>query len=529
MKKLVALFLCLSLLLSGCGKNDLSEEEGSTLPSQEEELTKEEGFEDQDPSESSAQQDSTFGLSYLPKYGLNPYTCNATVNRGLFSLMYESLFVVTQNFTASPVLCESFESTGGGTLYRFKLLPNACFHDGTPLSSEDVKASLRAARKSSLYAERLDHIAAIETPDSSTIELTLDTPYENFALMLDVPIVKASTVEGVRPVGTGAYYFKDQLLVRNPYWWKESHGVLSMDSIALSVADDSNDLRNQFEFGSTDLVYCDPNSTAAIGFRCDFEVWEAPTTIMHYLGFNLQRGWFMDEAFRSAVTYALDRDRYVNEAYGGFAVPTPLPCSPYSPFYDEQLAESHDYSPTKFQEALTNSGILTSSQYEGHSGTFLVCLDDPARVKMANLICDTLNEAGLRLTVNALERKQYEAALENHSYDVYLGEIRLTADFNLASFLKQGKSSQFSSSSTASLIALCTGALANSGTYSELYRKLLDAAPICPLVFKSHAVYVTRGKITNNTPGVDLIFHDRAQERSLADAYQTYREEEPAA
>ncbi|MBQ2446104.1 MAG: hypothetical protein II272_06635, partial [Oscillospiraceae bacterium] len=202
-------------------------------------------------------------------------------------------------------------------------------------------------------------------------------------------------------------------------------------------------------------------------------------------------------------------------------------CSPYSPFYDEQLAENHDYSPAKFKEALELSGILTSPLYEGHNGIFLVCLDDPARVKMANEICKTLNEAGLRLTVNALERKKFDEALKNRAYDVYLGEIRLTADFNLTELLKQYKNATFSAITTTALTALCSGALANSGSYTELYRRLLEAAPICPLVFKSHAVYVTRGKITNNTPGVDLVFHDKTQERSLADAYQTYREEEP--
>ena len=526
MKKLLALLLCLCFLLSSCGKNPEHTDPNTTEPTEESsELSG-------DASEESEEQigkvpDESFGLSYLPQYGLNPYTCTATVNRALFSLMYESLFVVTQDFTASPVLCKSFESTAGGTLYRFKLLDDAEFSDGTALSSEDVKVSLQEASKSPLYSARLAHIDSILTPDSQTVELILDTPYENFALMLDVPIVKASTIADTHPLGTGAYYIERQTLYSNPHWWKAEHGVLSATQIRLSSAKESNDLRNQFEFGGTDLVYCDPNSTAAIGFRCDYEIWEAPTTIMHYIGFNLQRGWFIDEAFRRSVTYILDRDRYANEAYGGFAVPTSLACSPYSPLYDEQLAEKYDFAPAKFQTALNASGILTSPQYEGYSGVLLVCLDDPARVKLANTICKTFNDAGLAMTVNALEKKQYETALENKAYDLYIGEIRLTADFNLTSLLKNTQSTQFSTVSTAGLIALCEGALANSGSYSELYRKLLEAAPICPMVFKSYAVYVTRGEISNNTPGVDLVFHDHTTERTLADAYQTYREEVP--
>ncbi len=526
MKKLPALLLCLCLLLSACGKNPEHMDPTSTEPTEEVSESTADSTENSE-AQGEKEEDDSFGLSYLPQYGLNPFTCTATVNRSLFSLMYESLFVVTQDFTASPVLCESFESVAGGTLYRFKLLEDACFSDGSSLTAEDVKASLRAAGKSNLYSSRLKHIDSIQTPDENTVEIVLDTPYENFALMLNVPIVKASTVEATRPLGTGAYYIESQTLYRNPHWWKDSHGVLAVEEIRLSSAKESNDLRNQFEFGGTDLVYCDPNSAAAIGFRCDYEVWEAPTTVMHYLGFNLTRGWFTDEAIRHSVTYMLDRDRYANEAYSGFALPTPLPCSPYSPLYDEQLAEKYDYSPTKFKEALESSELLTSTQYEGYSGVLLVCLEDPARVKLANLICKALNDAGLTMTVSALERKQYETALENDSYDLYLGEIRLTADFDLSALLKSTHNTQFSTVNTNGLLALCESSLANSGSYAELYRRLLESAPICPVVFKSYAVYVTRGQISNNAPGLELVFHDRSQERVLSDAYQTNREEEP--
>ena len=521
MKKLLALILVLGIVLSGCSSNSASEtvETVALLP-QEDPTSATLSPEEELPTEEAA-----FGLSYMPQYGLNPFTCAATINRSLFSLLYESLFVVTHDFTASPVLCKSVESSSDGTFYRFTLLENAKFSDGTPLTAEDVKASILAAQKSAMYKERLEDITSLYVPESKVLEITLSTSYENFALLLDIPVVKASTVEADLPIGTGPYRLQGQALVRNSNWWGETHGVLTCDRIALSVAQDSNDLRSQFEFGSTDLIYCDPNSTAAVGYRCDYEVWEAPTTVMHYLGFNLYSGWFINEEFRSTVTYAIDRDTFVNEIYGGFAQATPLPCSPSSPYHDDQLAEDHDYAPGKFKEALNATGILTDPQYDGHEGRFLVCLDDPARVKLADRICKVLTDAGLRLTVVALERAQFEAALESHNFDLYLGEVRLTASFNLSEFFMKYGDLQFGSISNTGLVTLCTEALANSGSYSELHRQVLDFAPICPIVFKSYAIYVTRGKITNNSPGVDLVFHDSLQARSLSDAYGLNREE----
>ncbi len=524
MKKLLALSLVLCIFLTACTTVD-NPEPSATVPllPELEEIT--EGVQEQEPT---VEGDTSFGLSYLPQYGMNPYTCTATVNRALFSLMYEPLFVVTHDFTPAPVLCESLESSSNGTFYRFRLLKDARFSDGTALTGEDVRASLLAAKKSSMYSERLEHISSIYVAEDGAIEISLNTAYENLALMLDVPIVKASTVEADFPLGTGAYFFRGQNLIRNPHWWKESHGVLSCDRIAMSPATEANDLRNQFEFGSTDLVYCDPNSTAAVGYRCDYEVWESPTTILHYLGFNLYSGWFIEEEFRSAVTYAIDRDLFVNEIYGGFAQGTPLPCSPSSPFHDGQLAEEYDYAPAKFNEALRNSGILTDPEYEGHEGKFLVCLDDPARVKLADRICKVFTDAGLRITVSALERKQYEQALRDQNFDVYLGEVRLTANFDLSEFFMKYGNLQYGSISNTGLVTLCTEALANSGSYSELHRQIMEWAPICPVAFKSYAIYVSRGKITNNEPGVDFVFHDGLQARSLSDAYAEYREEQPA-
>ena len=67
-----------------------------------------------------------------------------------------------------------------------------------------------------------------------------------------------------------------------------------------------------------------------MGYRCDFEVWEVPTTILHYLGFNVRGGLFASDTLRTAVTCMIDRDTLSNACYGGFAIPATLPCSPDS-------------------------------------------------------------------------------------------------------------------------------------------------------------------------------------------------------
>lgn len=518
MKRTFLLCLVLLLLLSACS----SQPQGT--PS---ELT--------EPTEVVPTQEATslptlsddFGLSYLPAYGLNPYSCMVTANRALFSLLYESLFVVSNQFRAEPVLCESFKVSGEGTIYTFTLVSGVTFSDGAPLTAADVAASIEAARTSPIYEGRLSDISYYTVNDDGTFTIVLDTAYENFALMLDVPIVKASTVDSTTPIGSGAYYLRGSKLQKNPHWKLTTSPILTAESVTVTACADPQILRDDFEFGATDLVYCDPNSAAAVGYRCDYEVWEAPTTVMHYLGFNLYSGYFVNDKLRTAVTYALNREDISNKIYGGFARASVLPCSPCSDLYDNQLAEEYDYAPAVFTAAVKEAGVTTSENYVGHEGKLLVCSEDPKRVAAAEYIAEVLQKAGLNITVSAVDYDSYKTALQNSDFDLYYGEVRLTANFDLSEFFEEYGDLQYGAIASASLAALCNAALENSGSYPELCAQVMQLAPICPVVFKSYALYVSRGALTSITPGVDYVFRNAATARTLADADKTYADAAP--
>lgn len=508
MKRLLALCLLLALLLCACS--------AAGQPTQPMEQPTEETA--AAPTETAAAP-KTFGLSYLPEHGFNPYTCTATVNRAAFSLLYESLFVVSSHFRAEPVLCESFTASDDGKTYRYTLVSGVSFSDGTPLTAQDAAASLRAAQQSALYSGRLAHMLSVTADDDRTLTVTLDTAYENFSLMLDVPIVSAATVQSSTPLGTGPYYLDGEVLRRSSRWWQTQAPAVTAETIELQAAKTPNDIRDNFEFGSTDLVYCDPNSPAAVGYRCDYEAWEAPAPILHYVGFNLYSGWFTNVALRRAFTYGVDREAMTSAVYNGFAQAATLPCSPASDLYDAQLAAQYAYSATAFQAAIRNAGVPTS---ETDCPVLLVCSDDPARVRAAEYLSSSMQENGFFLKVRSLGREAYVAALQAGNYDAYLGEVRLTANFDLSEFFRTGGALSYGAVADTSLAGLCTQALGNSGSYADLCARLLDTVPFCPIVFKSYEVCVSRGAIASISPGVDCVFHNAATARTLADADHSY-------
>lgn len=463
-----------------------------------------------------------FGLSYVEEYGFNPYQCNCITNRPVLSLVYESLFVLGSGYQPEPVLCDQFAVSEDGLTYRLTLCPGVTFSDGSPLTAADVAASLNAARDSDYYGSRFSKVASFNDLDDDTLEILLLRAYENLPAILDVPIVKADTVSEDRPLGSGPYAFSQEegalRLRRNRNWWQKERAPVEYDTILLTAANDPSQVRDSFEFGSTSLVCADLNAPNAVGFRCDYELWDCPTTIMQYLGFNLGSGIFTDRTFRASVTHIIDRETLTSSVYKGFAQAAYLPCAPDSPYYDTDLAETYSYDEELYRQA--RAGVTISGDYDA---TLLVCSADPARVETAHRIAEMLTAAGTRMEVKAVDQDTYRYRLSSGQYDMFIGETRLSGNFDLTEFFRPYGNLCYGGIQSAGMEQLCYDSLENSGNCYDLYQSVMENAYICPLLFKSYAVMANRGVIGNLQPAVDNVFHLPGG-RSLSAANISYAE-----
>ncbi len=516
MRKIIGLLLAAVILLSGCAA---TEPAGATVALAPEAGTSETTVISAAPEKEKL---TSLGIAYLPSSGLNPLNCEATANRAVISLMYESLFVVNSKFQPEPVLCESFSVTADGMGYTFKLVPDVRFSDGSFLTANDVVSSITAARGSKYYRGRLSHVSYCSAQEDGSVFVQLDTGYENFALMLDVPIMKADTIENSVPTGTGPFSVMGYRLLRNANWWQTEAPAIDLQEITLIPCEDAMDLRDQFQFGDADVVLCDPNSPASTGYRCDLEIWEVPTTVMDYVGFNLGSGYFANDTLRRAVTYAIDRVTIAGDCYNGAVDPSSLPCSPKSDLFDVALSEKYDLEPGVLERAYEESGIKNSAEYLDHEGVFLVCSDKPANVKAAEIITEALVAAGLNIKLKAMDYYSYLVQLSSGNFDLYLGETRLTADFDLSHFFSEYGYLQYGSMVNENMVSLCYSAHMNSGNYIELCSRVMENGYLCPIGFKTYGVYITRGKLTDLEPALDYVFHLPNTGRTLSDVDKTY-------
>ena len=142
MKRLLALCLLLALLLCACS--------AAGQPTQATEQPTEETA--AAPTETAAAP-KTFGLSYLPEHGFNPYTCTATVNRAAFSLLYESLFVVSPHFRAEPLLCEIHGLGGREDLSLYPCFRRELFRRNAPDGAGRRRLAARGAAERALFRQ----------------------------------------------------------------------------------------------------------------------------------------------------------------------------------------------------------------------------------------------------------------------------------------------------------------------------------------------------------------------------------------
>ena len=498
----IALILVFALLLpifAGCSGEEAYVPTGNALadattPVEEIEVTAPGGLETEE---------QFFTLAYYPQEGFNPYLCTNINNRMLFSLLYQGLFSVDRNYNVVPILCESFTVSADLTEYTF-YLEDATFSDGSYLRAEDVVASLEYARDSDMYEGRFDKIESFYTVSESAIRIDTSIPYENLPMLLDIPILKASQLEEAMPAGTGPYVLVQTVsgmnLQRRSNWWCSAEVPLTAASIPMYVAESTAGIRDEFEFSDLGVSISDPGSASYAEYRCDYELWEIETGLMLYLGCNLESDVFSNDKVRSALTYAIDRTKILQQCYNGFGVTSTLAQSPGSPFYDRGLGSQGAYNAEKFRQVIKEEGLL------GSEVVLLVNKSDSVRLQAARMIVTMLEEGGLTVTLEDWSTPYYKEKLKTDEYDLYLGQTKLSATMDLSQFFAPYGALSYGDMDDAACYSMAHEALENSGNFYNLNQLIQADGQLVPILFRTYAVYAKRGLVDNLNPARDNVF-----------------------
>lgn len=447
----------------------------------------------------------SFSLPVFPDFSLHPTLGANRANLTLAPLLYEGLFLVDESFEAVPVLCEQYSASEDKLMWTFTLRSGITFSDGTPLTGQAVAEALELARsEQSRYHTRLADISSI-TSEENTLTITLTRPNGNLPALLDIPIAHGS---GDRPSGTGPYVLTvsgDQLsLTAREGWWQGKS--LPFQTIPLYSASKSDELIYAFDAGNISLLDVDLMATNAMGYGGNYQTWDYATTDLIYLGFNTASGACRSAQVRLAISAAIDRQAIVQTTYASHAAASVLPVHPDSLLFAQDIADGLGYAPDKLAGQLEELGL------EGRELRLLVNSENEAKVSAAQLIAYQLNSAGLSVQVEQLSYEDFTAALSQGSFDLYLGETVLTADFDLSPLLSSSGSLNYGRWRNST----CDGLLsalraAGSGerilAAADLFSHLAEQMPIAPLLFKNGSVLTQWGRLTGLTPIRGNVFY----------------------
>lgn len=150
--------------------------------------------------------------------GFDPALGPSGMSHVVIEQVYSTLMSVDPDAAPYPDLAESFEASDDGLTYIFKLRDGVTFHNGDPLTAEDVKFTfdrLRADNSGYTYKSQIETILNVEVVDPLTVKFTLSVPTGPFLTYMAFPgssIVPKKLVEAghdlnAQPVGSGPFKF----------------------------------------------------------------------------------------------------------------------------------------------------------------------------------------------------------------------------------------------------------------------------------------------------------------------------------
>ncbi|HEX3403575.1 MAG TPA: ABC transporter substrate-binding protein [Acetobacteraceae bacterium] len=316
----------------------------------------------------------------------------------------------------SPSLAESWSAGEDGLSYEFILRKGAVFHNGDPVTSEDVKFSFDRYRGAA-HALIKERVESVETPDPQRVVFKLKNPWPDFITFYTVAsgagwVVPKKYVEKVgddafkkAPIGAGPYKFVsftpgvELVLEAFEQYWRKTPSV---KRIVLRVIPDESTRLAALKRGEIDIAYSVRAELAeelqrTPGLTLRPTVGSAPYYLYFPEQWDPKSPWY-DRRVRLSTKYALDYNT-INQALTlGHSHITGSIIPENFEFY-EKLAPPV-YDPDKAKQLLAEAG-----HEGGFDAGFYTC--DVAYANLGEAALNNLAAVGIRAKLRPLERAAF--------------------------------------------------------------------------------------------------------------------------
>ncbi len=289
----------------------------------------------------------------------NPALVSGTSTAMVGTQIFASPLRYDENWNPQPYLAESWEVSEDGLAVTLHLVEGATFHDGQPVTSEDVAFSVMTVKEYHPFKPMFAPVERVDTPDPHTAVIRLSRPHPAILLAMSpalLPIIPKHVYgdgqdlpthpANLEPVGSGPFRFveyvpgesirlkryEDYFIPGRPY----------LDEIVIRLEPDPKAQVIELERQEAHLtaIFTELDGLDRLSQSEHLVVTERGYEgigSINWLAFNLLRKPLDDKRVRQAIAYAVDPEFIIQHLHRGRTRRAPSPISPDSPFYDPNV------------------------------------------------------------------------------------------------------------------------------------------------------------------------------------------------
>lgn len=346
---------------------------------------------------------------------------NATagIREVLFNI-FEGLVKASPDGSVTEAVASDYEISADGKTYTFTLREGVTFHNGKPVTAEDVVYSLERCAGSendgTPLVSAFSIVQSVAAPDENHVVVTLSEPNLEFINSMTAAIIPkdsgptiTETMTGTGPFRFVSYAPQDSLVMEqyDGYW--NADKAARLDKVTFKIIPDVNAMVIGLKGGSLDMVIHLPN-TLEEEVKDSFTVLQDTMKLVQALYLNNAVEPFDNELVRQAMYYAIDVQEIIDFVCGGAGVATGTSMYPANQrYFIAELAQKYPHDVEKAKQLLAQAGydngfemsITVPSNYAQHMET-------------AQVISEQLKEVGITATLIPVEWESWVS-------DVYRG------------------------------------------------------------------------------------------------------------
>ncbi|MCC9076867.1 ABC transporter substrate-binding protein [Litorilinea aerophila] len=335
-------------------------------------------------------------------------------NHNIKPTFFEAPIRISDEGTFEPWLAESWEESEDGLSITLHLRQGIKFHNGREMTADDVVWSVEYAMNEELghhLSDRFQTASGAEKIDDYTVRINYSevtqSKLDGIARLYIFPQEAAETIETV-PVGTGPFKFVewvpgDQMVAeRFEDYWRE--GLPYLDRVVVKPIPDEQARLVNLKAGSIEALMGVPLiDKAALEQEPGIVVGQTPPGFGFYAFImNVRTPPFDNVLVRQAMNYAIDRDKIIQTAFHGEAIPVKVPYPPTSWAYAPDLEDYYTYDPERARELLAEAGYP-----DGFSTEMMIRGTGGPHLDIAQVYQQDLAAIGVQVELLPTELPQY--------------------------------------------------------------------------------------------------------------------------